>query len=216
MTAARPVRLPAAGLEHVQLAALDGELQILHVAVGLLKLRRELHELLVDGRRCASFIAEIGSALRMPATTSSPWAFARKLPYSTFSPVFGSRVNATPVPESSPMLPKTIVWTLTAVPQVVGDLLGAAVVDRAVAHPGAEDGLDRELELIQRVAREVGAGLGLDDLLELGDDLAQAVGVRSVSSLDARASPSPRRARGRTSSVSMSRTIRPNMLMKRR
>jgi hypothetical protein len=31
--------------------------------------------------------------------------------------VFGSRVKATPVPESSPMLPKTIETTLTAVPQ---------------------------------------------------------------------------------------------------
>ena len=33
-----------------------------------------------------------------------------------FSPVDGLRVKATPVPESSPMLPKTIDCTLTAVP----------------------------------------------------------------------------------------------------
>jgi hypothetical protein len=31
-------------------------------------------------------------------------------------PVAGSRVNATPVPESNPLFPKTIVWTFTAVP----------------------------------------------------------------------------------------------------
>ena len=30
--------------------------------------------------------------------------------------MFGSRVNATPVPELFPVLPKTIAWTLTAVP----------------------------------------------------------------------------------------------------
>ena len=30
--------------------------------------------------------------------------------------MFGSRVKATPVPELFPMLPKTIAWTLTAVP----------------------------------------------------------------------------------------------------
>ena len=41
----------------------------------------------------------------------------RYSPNRTFSPVFGSRVKATPVPESSPMLPKTIVTTLTAVPR---------------------------------------------------------------------------------------------------
>ena len=56
----------------------------------------------------------------MPATTSSPWALVRYSPNRTFSPVFGSRVNATPVPESSPMLPKTIVTTLTAVPRSCG------------------------------------------------------------------------------------------------
>ncbi len=59
----------------------------------------------------------IFGAVRMPATTSSPWALVRYSPNRTFSPVFGSRVKATPVPESSPMLPKTIVTTLTAVPR---------------------------------------------------------------------------------------------------
>ena len=62
-------------------------------------------------------ICEIFGAVRMPATTSSPWALVRYSPNSVFSPVFGSRVNATPVPESSPMLPNTIVTTFTAVPR---------------------------------------------------------------------------------------------------
>ena len=53
-------------------------------------------------------------------TTSSPCAFIRNSPYSFFSPVAGLRVNATPVPEVSPMLPNTIDWTLTAVPQECG------------------------------------------------------------------------------------------------
>ena len=52
----------------------------------------------------------------MPATTSSPCAFISTSPYSVFSPVFGSRVKQTPVPEVSPRLPKTICTTLTAVP----------------------------------------------------------------------------------------------------
>ncbi len=62
----------------------------------------------------------IFGAVRMPATTSSPCALVRYSPYSTRSPVFGSRVNATPVPESSPMFPKTIVTTFTAVPRSLG------------------------------------------------------------------------------------------------
>ena len=51
------------------------------------------------------FILAIGSGVRAPDTTSSPCAFRRKSPFSTFSPVRQSRVKATPVPESSPMLP---------------------------------------------------------------------------------------------------------------
>ena len=58
--------------------------------------------------------------VRTPATTSSPWAFIRNSPNSFFSPVAGLRVNATPVPEVSPVLPKTMDWTLTAVPQSEG------------------------------------------------------------------------------------------------
>ncbi len=60
----------------------------------------------------------IGWGVRMPATTSSPWAFIRYSPKSSFSPVLGLRVKATPVALSSPMLPKTIVCTLTAVPSL--------------------------------------------------------------------------------------------------
>ena len=58
--------------------------------------------------------------VRTPATTSSPWAFIRNSPKSFFSPVAGLRVKATPVPEVSPVLPKTIICTLTAVPQEEG------------------------------------------------------------------------------------------------
>ena len=59
----------------------------------------------------------MGMGVRTPATTSSPWALVKNSPISFFSPVAGSRVKATPVPQSSPMLPKAMDWTLTAVPQ---------------------------------------------------------------------------------------------------
>ena len=62
----------------------------------------------------------IGSGVRIPATTSSPCAFARNSPHTPGSPVDGSRVKHTPVPEVSPRLPKTI-WTMfTAVPRSSG------------------------------------------------------------------------------------------------
>jgi hypothetical protein len=56
----------------------------------------------------------------MPATTSSPWALGRNSPKKTFSPVAGLRVKATPVAQSSPRFPKTMHWTLTAVPMSSG------------------------------------------------------------------------------------------------
>ncbi len=67
-----------------------------------------------------SAIFAIGIGVRTPATTSSPWAFMRNSPMSRFSPVAGSRVNATPVPELLFKLPNAIICTLTAVPQLYG------------------------------------------------------------------------------------------------
>ena len=61
-------------------------------------------------------ISSMCFGVRMPATTSSPCALIRYSPIGASSPVAPSRVNATPVPDSSPMLPYTIEHTLTAVP----------------------------------------------------------------------------------------------------
>ena len=61
-------------------------------------------------------ISSMCFGVRMPATTSSPCALIRYSPIGASSPVAPSRVNATPVPDSSPMLPYTIEQTLTAVP----------------------------------------------------------------------------------------------------
>ena len=68
----------------------------------------------------------IGFGVRMPATTSSPWALIRYSPKNRRSPVAGLRVKATPVAQSSPRLPKTIACTLTAVPRRSGDPLDLA------------------------------------------------------------------------------------------
>ncbi|GBU22250.1 hypothetical protein R80B4_02156 [Fibrobacteres bacterium R8-0-B4] len=62
----------------------------------------------------------MGAGVRMPATTSSPWALTKYSPKNFFSPLAGLRVKATPVAEESPMLPKTMAWTLVAVPHSWG------------------------------------------------------------------------------------------------
>ena len=67
------------GLQHPELALLDRELRVAHVAVVLLEAGEDVEELGVDGRELVSSAAS-GSVLRMPATTSSPWALTRKSP----------------------------------------------------------------------------------------------------------------------------------------
>jgi hypothetical protein len=68
--------LADAGLQHPQLAALDGELDVAQVAVvrssRCMMRSAASYEALSICSRSAS-----GIVLRMPATTSSPWAFMR-------------------------------------------------------------------------------------------------------------------------------------------
>ena len=70
------------------------------------------------------------------------------------APVAGSRVNATPVPLSSPRLPNTIDHHVDGRAEVVGDRLLASVEPGAVAVPRSEDGQHCVIELVERVLRE--------------------------------------------------------------
>ena len=56
----------------------------------------------------SQFKAEYKEKIGKDATTSSPCAFVKNSPKRPFLPVAGSRVKATPVPQSSPMLPNAI------------------------------------------------------------------------------------------------------------
>ena len=78
-TAACAGALAGARLQQEELALLDGELEVLDVAVVLLEARGDLAQLAVD--RGMSFSSSaIGCGVRMPATTSSPWALIRYSP----------------------------------------------------------------------------------------------------------------------------------------
>ena len=112
--------LTVTALKHVKLLVLNSKLHILHIMVVILKsltyFLRIQHKLL--GIPAPS--ERLALDVRTPATTSSPCALIKNSPISLFSPVAGSRVNATPVPDSSFKLPNTIGITLTAVPQEYG------------------------------------------------------------------------------------------------
>ncbi len=74
------------------------------------------------------------------------------------------------------MLPKTIACTLTAVPHSVGNVVFAAINDRAVVHPRAEHGADGAAQLVPRIVRKILAGALLDQRLEALDEFLLIVG----------------------------------------
>ena len=80
------------------------------------------------------------------------------------------------------MLPNTIVTTLTAVPEVVGDaLVACGSRGRACRTSDAKTALIARSSCSFGSLGEVAAGVGLDDRLELVDELRSAAASRSVS-----------------------------------
>ena len=106
-------------LQHPELAALDRKLAVLHVAVVLFEQVCDRRKLFVNFRQ---LFLELGD--RIWRTSAGDHVFALRvqqvLTVNSFLPVDGLRVKATPVPLPAPMFPKTIAWTLTAVPKVSG------------------------------------------------------------------------------------------------
>ena len=176
--------LGRAGLEHVQLAALDGELEVLDVAVVLLELLADPQELAVDLGHVGLHLADlrcgpdaghdvlalgVGQVLAVQDLLAGVRVAGERHA--------GARVVAHVAEDHG--------HDVDGGAEVVGDLLVVAVVDRALAEPAREDGLDGQVELLVRVAREVAAGVLADDPLEVAGQRAQVVGGQVGVLLDA-------------------------------
>ena len=74
---------------------------------------------ILSAHRCEPTLV-ICCGVLMPATTSSPCALTKYSPLNIFSPFPASRLKHTPVADVSPIFPKTIAMTLTAVPHSSG------------------------------------------------------------------------------------------------
>ena len=120
--------LAVAGLQHVQLVLLHGELDVLHVLVVFFQLRADFHQFRVGvGIALPSGISpRFGDrgrqGLRRADAGDNVLALGVHQVFAV-EHVFaggGSRVKQTPVAQSLPMLPNTIACTLTAVPQPTG------------------------------------------------------------------------------------------------
>ena len=158
------IHLAVAGLQAVQNAVFDGVFDSPappgNGSPGGCAVRR------VAGTGPASrrSISCTGFGVRMPATTSSPWALTRYSPYITFSPVPGLRVKPTPVARVVAHVAEHHRADVDgrAVGHVRGDVEFTPVVDGALAQPGVEHRLDRDLQLFVdvcwgRVCRYSGA-----------------------------------------------------------
>ena len=168
--------LGRAGLEHVELAALDRELEVLDVAVVLLELLADPLELGVDRRHVGLHLADLG---RRPDAGHDVLALGVGQVLAEEDLLAGVRVAGERDAGARVVahVAEDHGHDVDRGAQVVGDLLVVAVVDRALAEPAGEDGLDRQVELLVRVAREVAPGVLADDPLGLLDDLAQGGGV---------------------------------------
>jgi hypothetical protein len=165
------------GLEHPQLAALDGELDVAQVAVVLLQLGHDAGELLVRGRvEVAELfqlhgVADAGDdvlALRVLQVVAVDAGGAG-------GGVAGERHAGAGV---HAQVAEDHGADVHGGAEVVRDPLLAPVQLGALAVPGVEHGTDREVHLLARVLREGPPGLLLDDVLEPLDHGTQVGGVQ--------------------------------------
>ena len=207
--------LGRARLEHVQLAALDGELEVLDVAVVLLEPLADPLELGVDRRHVR---LHLGDLRRGPDAGHDVLALGVGEVLAEEHLLAGVRVAREGDAGARVVahVAEDHRHDVDRGAQVVGDLLVVAVVDGALAEPAGEDGLDGQVELLVRIAREVAAGVLADDPLRTPR--------RSRAARPRRARcPASRRARSLAASSAWSKrspftsmTIRPNIWMKRR
>ncbi len=170
--------LRVAGLEHVEAAALDGELEVLDVPVVELQLVRDPLELRV---RLGHLLGEVADLLRRPDPGHHVLALGVDEVLAVELLLAGVRVARER--DAGPGVVTHVAEDhrdhVDGGPEVVGDLLAVAVVVGALAEPRSEDGLDGQVQLLVGVGGEVAARRVADDRLELGHELAK-VGGRQV------------------------------------
>ena len=167
--------LAVARLQHEQAAALDGELEVLHVAHLVLERALEPHELVVDLR---PELLELADRARRAHAGDHVLTLGvdEELAVELLLAAGGVAREAH---AGAGLLAGVAVDHRLHVDRrapVVGDVVHAPVGDGAVVAPAAEDGADGAPELRARVVREVAAGALLDRRLERGDELLEVVG----------------------------------------
>ena len=172
----RPGALAVAGLQHVELAFLDGELEILHVFVVLFQTRSDFAQLVVHlGHDFLQFEDRNRSA------DAGDHVFAlrvhQELAVEFFRAGGGIAGKADAGAAGVAEIAEDHGLHVDRGAEHVVDIVDAAVVLGAIVLPGAEHGIARHDQLFVRVLRKVALGVLLDDLLVFLDHFLQRLGV---------------------------------------
>ena len=167
--------LAVAGLQHVERAVLDGELEILDVAVVIFQRGGDFLELVVDR---GVPLLEVGDGVRRADAGDHVFALGvfEELAVEGLFAGGGIAGEADAGGGSFAEVAEDHGLDVDGGAEIVGDLVHLAVVLGAVVKPGAEDGIAGAGELHEGVLRERLAGLLLHQLLVAGDDFLQIFG----------------------------------------
>lgn len=165
------------GLEHPQLSALDGELDVAEVLVVVLQRLHDLHQLVV---RHLVELFEIGERHGVADSGDDVLALgvAEVVAVDALLAAGGVPGEGDAGAGVGPEVAEDHGADVDGGAEVVGDAFLAAVELGPVAVPRFEDGLDGEVHLFAGVLGEVPSGLGADGLLEPLDELLQVGGVQ--------------------------------------
>ncbi len=167
--------LAAAALEHVQLAVLNGELDVLHVLVVLLQLLADLQKLLV-GRR--QHLAERLDLLGRADAGHDVLALRVHEELAVKEVLAARRIarEANARRRVGALVSEDHRLHVDGRAPLRRDVVEAAVKVGAIVLPGLKDGLDGAAELLVRILGERHAHAVLDLGLELDDELLERVG----------------------------------------
>ena len=179
----RRCALRAPGLEEVELALLDRELDVLHVAVVLLEALDRLHQL-VEGLR-HPLLHRLERLRRANAGDDVlPLRVGEEL--AVQAALAGGRIAGEENAGAAvvALVAEDHLHDVDRGAEIVGDALRGAVDLRARRVPGFEDGADGAAQLLARVGGEQTARLGRVDPTERRDQLGEVVAVELHVLLD--------------------------------
>ena len=169
--------LAVAGLEHVELLILDGELHVLHVVIVGFQLAADVHELLVGlGDDLLELVDGLGGA------DAGHHVFALGVHEELAEEVLFAGGGVTGEGYAGAGIVAGVAEDhhlhVDGSAPVAGDVVHAAIVDGAGVVPGTEHGLDGAQQLLLGIGGEVRTDLGLVLGLELLGQLLEVVGVQ--------------------------------------